>query len=86
VTVAADLTSEWRESVCAWWDHHKDEPVGVSELYSVASDEAAVILRVSPRTLWGLTNNGDLRCVKIGRSVRYDRRDLAAYIKRQRSA
>ena len=42
--------------------------------------EAARILSISPRTLWGLTDRGDIPCIRIGRSVRYDRCDLAAWI------
>ncbi|HZL33895.1 MAG TPA: helix-turn-helix domain-containing protein [Tepidisphaeraceae bacterium] len=42
--------------------------------------EAAAFLRCSDRKLWGLTNDGTVKCIKIGYSVRYDRRDLMAYI------
>ena len=52
----------------------------------VESLEAAAILSISPRTLWTLTNEGDLPCVRIGRSVRYDLRDLDAWIERHKSA
>ena len=42
--------------------------------------QAAEALSISPRTLWALTASHEIRCVRIGRSVRYDRADLQAYI------
>jgi excisionase family DNA binding protein len=42
--------------------------------------DAARALAVSERTLWTLTRRGSLRCVRIGRAVRYDVRDLDAFI------
>ncbi|MHB9071861.1 MAG: helix-turn-helix domain-containing protein [Sedimentisphaerales bacterium] len=39
-------------------------------------DEAARRLTVSPRTLWQLTQDGKIRCVRINRLVRYDLQDL----------
>lgn len=47
--------------------------------------EAARLLTISERTLWALTNRGDLPCVRIGRAVRYDRGDLLDWIKKQKS-
>lgn len=51
----------------------------------VKPPEAAQRLAVSERTLWELTNHGDLTCVRIGRSVRYDVLDLDAWIERQKT-
>lgn len=45
----------------------------------VDAKRAAAMLSISPRTLWALTNCGDIRCVRIGRAVRYDPADLTAY-------
>ena len=42
--------------------------------------EAAATLSISERSLWGLTNQGLLRCVRIGRSVRYAVDDLHEFI------
>jgi predicted DNA-binding transcriptional regulator AlpA len=42
--------------------------------------DAARILAISERKLWELTNRRIVRAVKIGRSVRYDVRDLEAFI------
>ncbi len=48
--------------------------------------EAAAALSISERTLWSITApRGALRLVRIGRSVRYDPHDLAAYIERQKA-
>lgn len=44
--------------------------------------EAAAMLSVSPRTLWGLR---DLARVRFGRSVRYSATDLAAWVAKHRS-
>jgi len=38
--------------------------------------EAAEALTISERTLWGLTKAGEIPCVRLGRSVRYDPEDL----------
>jgi excisionase family DNA binding protein len=48
--------------------------------------EAAKRLSISPRKLWELRNAGEIRCVKIGRSVRYCVNDLAAWIDSKRSS
>jgi excisionase family DNA binding protein len=42
--------------------------------------EAARSLAVSERTLWGLTHQGAIPCVRLGRAVRYDLVDLQAFI------
>ena len=46
----------------------------------LTSAQAAKTLAISPRTLWTLTNDGRLPCVRVGRSVRYDAADLARWI------
>jgi excisionase family DNA binding protein len=46
--------------------------------------EAAKVLAISPRTLWSLTDTGELPCVRIGRAVRYDPADLRALIDRRK--
>ena len=51
----------------------------------VKPPEAARLLAVSPRTLWGLTNCGEIPCVKIGRLVRYVPADLETWIENQKS-
>jgi excisionase family DNA binding protein len=44
--------------------------------------QAARALAIGQRKLWELTNRGVIRAVRIGRAVRYDVRDLAAFIDR----
>lgn len=46
---------------------------------------AARLLSVSERTLWSLSNRGELASVKIGRRRLYDPRDLTAFIDRQKT-
>lgn len=48
-------------------------------------NEASRSLAISPRLLWSLTNSGQIPCVRIGRAVRYDPRDLDAWISVQKS-
>jgi excisionase family DNA binding protein len=48
--------------------------------------EAAEVLRVSPRTLWGLMKAGEVRVIRIGRAVRYPVSELEAFIRRQLAA
>jgi excisionase family DNA binding protein len=48
----------------------------------LTADEAADCLRISTRTLWTLTDRGELPCIRIGRSVRYRPADLASYCDR----
>ncbi|QDT72225.1 helix-turn-helix domain-containing protein [Lacipirellula limnantheis] len=47
---------------------------------------AAERLAISPRKLWSLTASGDVPCVRIGRSVRYDAADLAEFVETLKSA
>ena len=51
----------------------------------LSARDAAQALAVSPRTLWGLTSpRGPIRCVRIGRSVRYDPADLRSFAEAQK--
>ena len=43
-------------------------------------NEAAAVLGISPRSLWTLTNDGTIPCLRLGRAVRYDPRDLLTWI------
>ena len=52
----------------------------------LTSSEVANILAVSERTLWKLTKSGDIPCVHIGRSVRYDARSLDQWIRARESS
>lgn len=42
--------------------------------------EAAAYLNIGERTLWTITAEGTIPSIKLGRSVRYDRNDLDAFI------
>lgn len=48
--------------------------------------EVAAILAISPRKLWEITNRGEIRCVRIGRLVRYKYQDLQAFIEQHHSS
>ncbi len=47
--------------------------------------EAAAWLKISERSLWSLTHQGQLKAVRIGRSVRYDIADLVAFIEARKT-
>ena len=46
---------------------------------------AARLLAIGTRKLWELTNRRDIPCVRIGRAVRYDVRDLESWIESHKS-
>lgn len=46
--------------------------------------DAAEMLAISTRTLWTMTNAGEIPHIRIGRSVRYDPEDIARWIKRKK--
>jgi excisionase family DNA binding protein len=57
----------------------------LSEQWLLTARQAADRLAISERTLWELTNRGDLPCVRLGRSVRYDPADLEAWVQANKS-
>jgi excisionase family DNA binding protein len=59
---------------------HSSEPF---ELLLTAK-EAAALLRISPRTLWSLTNAGQIPCIRIRRAMRYVTADLLRWIEEQK--
>ena len=44
---------------------------GAGEPLCLRAHEAAVMLGVSERHLWSMTNRGEIPCVRMGRAVRY---------------
>lgn len=58
----------------------------VTERLLLPPNDAAQTLSISPRTLWGLTQAGEIPCIRIGRAVRYDPADLRAWIDRRKNA
>lgn len=46
----------------------------------MTTDEVAKWLRVHPRTIRLLSKNGKLPCIKMERKVRYETKDVEAYI------
>ena len=47
--------------------------------------EAAQWLKISERTLWTLTQRGDVAAIRFGRSVRYAVSDLIAFVQSRRT-
>ena len=60
-------------------------PTNEPEPLLLDARDAAKALAISPRTLWSLTNSGEIPCVRIRRSVRYDPADLRAWIAGQKT-
>lgn len=54
-----------------------------SEKLLLTPHEAAKALSISPRKLWGMTADGEIPCVRLGRLVRYPIEDLQAWIQSQ---
>lgn len=46
----------------------------------VTPREAAVLLSISERKLWELAAHGDIKRVKVGRSVRYELSELRRFV------
>jgi len=55
-----------------------------NETLLLTSIQAAKALSISARTLWQLKKDGKLPFVRIYRSVRYDHKDIAAFIENQK--
>lgn len=62
---------------------NSERAVGGRRLMSIR--ETAEYLSISTRHLWTITNSGQLPNIKMGKSVRYDRVDVDAYIERCKS-
>ena len=43
-------------------------------------------LAISPRLLWSMTRQGQIRCLRLGKAVRYDPNDLSEWINRAKGA
>lgn len=59
--------------------------VGLTIQRLLKSKEAAFLLGISTRKLWGLAVSREIPSIRIGRSVRYDPGDLQAYISRRKT-
>lgn len=46
--------------------------------------ETAQALKLSDRTVWGLADSGELKSIRIGRSRRFDLRDVHEFIERKK--
>jgi excisionase family DNA binding protein len=51
----------------------------------LSARDAAKALAISPRKLWELSNTREIPSIRIGRSVRYDVRDLREWIDSHKS-
>ncbi|MCC5948513.1 MAG: helix-turn-helix domain-containing protein [Nitriliruptoraceae bacterium] len=58
------------------------EPVGEHLPDLLTVEEVRAVLRVSRTKVYALLSEGDLRSVRVGRSVRVVRADLVAFIER----
>jgi excisionase family DNA binding protein len=60
--------------------------VAIADKVLLTVAEAAALLSISVRTLWTLTENGYVRCVRIGNLKRYRRAALEAWAESEESA
>lgn len=56
------------------------QPTPSNNVLLLKPPEAAKMLAISTRTLWTLTKRGDIKSVRLGRSVRYPVDKLQQYI------
>jgi excisionase family DNA binding protein len=59
------------------------DPAAV-EQQLLTAPQAAKVLAISERALWQLGKDGELPVVRLGRAVRYDRRDLLDFIEKRK--
>ena len=57
-----------------------------AEVALLDTRKAAAALGISPRTIWQLTQDGHLTCVRIGRRVLYDPADVRTFIEQRKGA
>ncbi|MBP8911877.1 MAG: helix-turn-helix domain-containing protein [Phycisphaerae bacterium] len=61
----------------------KEQPI---QPLLLTASQAARALSLCEKTLWTLTKRGEIPAVRIGRAVRYDPRDLDAWIERAKNS
>jgi len=61
----------------------KDNSSLTSEKKLMTSQEVADMFQVSKRTVERLTKKGAIRCIKIGRGVRFDRDDIDKWLRKK---
>jgi excisionase family DNA binding protein len=64
--------------------NENEAPGGAPKALLLTPRDAARALAISERTLWGLTKQGLIPCIRIGRAVRYALADLEAWIESHR--
>ena len=57
--------------------------MNANEKLLLSSKEAAMLLSISERTLWTITNAGQIPCVRILGAKRYARSDIEKFIVEQ---
>jgi excisionase family DNA binding protein len=62
------------------------EPDGRDGVSLVNARQAAKALAISERKLWEMTKNGEIPHVPVGRAIRYDPRDLRAWVEAQKKS
>lgn len=58
--------------------------MSTTESLLVNVKEAAALLSISTRKLWGLTASGEIACIRVGRAVRYSHHDLEKFVEANR--
>ena len=60
-------------------------PLPASPPKLITARDAAKALAICEKTLWALTERGEIPVVRIGRSVRYDPHDLSRWIEQKKA-
>ncbi len=66
------------------FDLDRDKSAARTDPLLVSAEEAARTLSISAKTLWTLTNEGEINPVRIGRRVLYSPLDLQSFISSRR--
>ena len=78
-SVLLDVAEELLPRVAERFQLSKSRPEPTTPILSRTA-EAAKLLAISERTVWELTRQGVLPCVRLNRLVRYDRDALRVWI------
>lgn len=86
VDIVGAAEAERREQEQARIDAERERLADTEERMFLTSKEAADMLAVSTRTLYAFSHpRGPIPVIKLGNSVRYDRRDIIAAMERLKS-
>src|SRR5688572_18871718 len=77
-----------RQILCGSPTHENCPPAATADAAPtlLTARDGAKALAICEKTLWAMTARGEMPVVRIGRSVRYDPRDLSQWVQKNKSA